>query len=82
MNKVELFERYLVENNFVVAQYDTHLAGVNGFVVTDMKRIMQEGQLNGDMSMILGIRKIEELAKDVIGKLYDYYCRSWLNAAN
>lgn len=78
-DKVELFNDYLNKNNFLVVQYDSHLAGVDGFVVTDMQRIIQENQINGDMSIILGIIKVETLAKEMIGKLYDYYCRSWLH---
>lgn len=82
MEQVKLFHEYLKENNLLVARYDTPTAGVEGFVVTDMGRVLQMAQIYGEMSMVEAIVKVEDLATELVIKLFNYYCKSWLNIKN
>lgn len=79
MEQVKLFQEYLNENNLLIAKYDTSDAGVEGFVVTDMPRVLQMAQIYGEMSMVQSIVKVEDLTSDLVIKLFNYYCKSWLN---
>lgn len=81
MEQVKLFQEYLKKNNLLVAQYDTTDAGVEGFVVTDMQRVLQMAQIYGEMTMVQAIVKVEDLTTDMVIKLFNYYCKSWLNIA-